>query len=386
MMMTSLWWLGAGVTLAATAYLLLALAAVAGWRPVQGPGWPTPPAVTLLKPLCGLEDGLEDALASFLSQQTYSSVQFVFGVADGGDPALALAREVSLRFPERDVAFVVNPAVHGANPKVSNLVNMARSGLAEVVAISDSDVVIGPGTLQRAIDALAAPKVGAVTALYRARPGIAGDRVRRFGAWFLDYWFLPMALLHARLAPLSVTYGPLTLIRREVLEQCGGLAVLANHLSDDAELGKRVRAAGCAIAFTPDVAETLVNDATHGELFDHELRWSRTVRGLDPLGFAASVVSHPGPLPLLLLLRPGGLAAVGILLPLLLRWLLVHLIERRFGRAQAMARPGPLAIWQRDCYCFAVWAAAFAVRRVGWRGQRLSVHSGDILMPVEGKR
>ena len=161
---------------------------------------------------------------------------------------------------------------------------------------------------------------------------------------------------------------------------------MADHLSDDAELGKRVRAAGYAIAFTPDVAETLVNDATHGELFDHELRWSRTVRGLDPLGFAASVVSHPGPLPLLLLLRPGGLAAVGILLPLLLRWLLVHLIERRFGRAQGMARPGPLAIWQRDCYCFAVWAAAFAVRRVGWRGQRLGVHSGDILMPVEGKR
>ncbi len=381
-----LWWFALVLTLAGIAYLLLVLASVAAWRPRSGPGWAQPPAVTLLKPLCGLEEGLDEALASFLSQETSSPVRFVFGVADKSDPALALAHEVASRFPQRDVVFVIDPAVHGPNPKVSNLVNMAGEGLAGVVAISDSDVVIGPGVLQRAIDALAAPGIGAVTALYRSRPGIAGHRLRTFGGWFLDYWFLPMAVLHARLAPLSVTYGPLTLIRSEVLEAAGGLAALADHLSDDAELGRRVRAAGYDIAFTPDPAETLVNDASHGELFDHELRWARTVRGLDPLGFAASVVSHPGPLPLLLLLYPGPLAVLSIFLPLLLRWSLVHLVERRFGRAGGMPKPGPIGIWLRDCYCFAVWAAAFTVARVGWRGQRLAVHGGDILKPIEGQR
>ncbi len=380
-----IWWFALALTGAAIAYLLLALAAVAAWRPRRGPGWAQPPAVTLLKPLCGLEAGLEAALESFLSQETRSPVRFVFGVAHAGDPALAMARAVAARFPQRAVAFVVDPAVHGPNPKVSNLVNMAKGGLDEVVGISDSDIVIGPGALQRAIDALAAPKTGAVTALYRSKPGVAGDRVRNFGAWFLDYWFLPMAVLHARLAPLSVTYGPLTLIRREVLQGAGGLAALADHLSDDAELGRMVRAAGYEVAFTPDIAETLANDATYDELFDHELRWSRTVRGLDPLGFAASLVSHPGPLPLLLLIYPGWISAFGIFVPTLLRWLLVHLVERRFGRAGGLARPGPIGIWLRDCYCFAVWAAACVTGQVGWRGQRLAVHRGDLLKPVEGQ-
>jgi ceramide glucosyltransferase len=375
----ALWWLAAGLTLASLAYLLLAMAAVAAYRPHLGPGWASPPKVTLLKPLCGLEEGLEAALATFLAQETSSPVRYVFGVADAGDPALACARRVAEHFSDRDVRFVANPARHGPNPKVGNLINMAKAGLDEVVAISDSDIALDTGHLQRAIDALAAPGVGAVTALYRGRPGVTGEKWRAFGALFLDYWFLPMAVLHARLAPLSVTYGPLTLVRRDVLEKAGGLEALADHLSDDAELGKRVRAAGYAIAFTPDIAETLVNDASHTELFDHELRWARTVRGLDPLGFAASLVSHPGPLPLLLLIYPGWLAATGILTPLGLRWLLARLVERRFGRAENLPRPGLLALWLRDCYCFAVWARAFGVGKVGWRGQRLTVSQGDIL-------
>ena len=41
---------------------------------------------------------------------------------------------------------------------------------------------------------------------------------------------------------------------------------------------------------------------------------------LPPIGNLATVVSHPGPVPLLLLIYPGWLAAAGILLPVVLRW------------------------------------------------------------------
>ena len=92
-------------------------------------------------------------------------------------------------------------------------------------------------------------------------------------------------------------------------------------------------------------------------LFAHELRWSRTDRGEHPIGNLATVVSHPGPLPLLLLLHPGWIAALGIVLPILLRWLLARLVERRFGRAETAARPGLIGMWLRDLACFAVWLA-----------------------------
>ena len=374
-----IWWAALGLSAAAIAYRLLAIWAVATWHPVSGPGWPGTTRVTVLKPLCGLEDGLEAALASFVGQETGQPVRFVFGAARADDPALALARRVAGSFPACSAQFVAEGAVHGPNLKVSNLVNMARGGLDDLVVISDSDVVIPPGALQAAIDALSASGIGGVTSLYRGRPGLAGEPTRSFGAWYLDYWSLPMAALHARLGALDVTYGPLTALRGEVLGQGGGLAGLAAHLCDDAALGRLVLASGMKLGFAPHVAETLVNDASPRDLFAHELRWSRTDRGEHPIGNLATVVSHPGPLPLLLLLQPGWIAALGIALPVLLRWALARLVERRFGRAQSAARIGLLGVIVRDLACFAVWLRGLTASSVEWRGRRLAVGRGGLL-------
>lgn len=374
-----IWWAALGLSAAAIAYRLLAIWAVATWHPVSGPGWPGTTRVTVLKPLCGLEDGLEAALASFVGQETRQPVRFIFGAARGDDPALALARRVAGDFPACRAEFVADGAVHGPNLKVSNLVNMARGGLDELVVISDSDVVIPPGALQAAIDALSASGIGGVTSLYRGRPGLAGEPTRSFGAWYLDYWSLPMAALHARLGALDVTYGPLTALRGEVLGQGGGLAGLAAHLCDDAALGRLVLASGMKLGFAPHVAETLVNDASPRDLFAHELRWSRTDRGEHPIGNLATVVSHPGPLPLLLLLQPGWIAALGIALPVLLRWALARLVERRFGRADSAARIGLIGVVLRDLACFAVWLRGLTASSVEWRGRRLAVGRGGLL-------
>lgn len=380
----ALWWMAAVFAVAASIYILMAVATIATWRPRNGPGWDALTPVTVLKPLCGSEDGLEEALASFLAQETASPVHFVFGAADAADPGLALARRVAERFPAQDVTFVADAQVHGGNPKVSNLINMARgspasAGAAQIVMISDADTVIAPGTLQAVIDRLATPGVGAVTTLYHARPGIGHDRVRQFGAWYVDHWFLPMQLLNARLSPVAQTYGPLTAVRREVFERIGGLTVLADHLCDDAELGRRVHEAGYEVALSPVVAETLINDAGLGDLFERELRWTRPVLGMTRSGYVASVVSHPGPLLLPLLLWPDFVSLALLLGPFGLRWLLAFQVERRFGRSPGLNRPGPVAICLRDTFCLAVWAAGFLVGRVGWRGRSLAIEDRDLL-------
>ena len=48
----------------------------------------------------------------------------MFGVRSAGDPPLQSHAEIQREFPERDIAIVVDQRIHGANYKVSNLINM----------------------------------------------------------------------------------------------------------------------------------------------------------------------------------------------------------------------------------------------------------------------
>ena len=99
----------------------------------------------------------------------------------------------------------------------------------------------------------------------------------------------------------------------------------------------------------------------------------RALRHTDPIGFYASVVSHPGPLPLLLLARPGLVAVIGILLPIILRWLLALQIVRKFGRAPGTITPDPITLWVRELFYFAEWLTAIFVSHVQWGGKRIDL-------------
>jgi ceramide glucosyltransferase len=76
--------------------------------------------VSVLKPLCGLDDSLYENLRSFCDQE-YPSYQVLFGVRCGDDPAVSVVRRLMMAFPERDLALVVSDLRLGTNPKGSLL-------------------------------------------------------------------------------------------------------------------------------------------------------------------------------------------------------------------------------------------------------------------------
>ena len=127
------------------------------------------PAITILKPLHGDEPLLEQALAT-TCQQDYPTFQIVFGVSAASDTALPTVERVRARFPMADIAIVVDPAVHGENRKVGNLINMLPAAKHGVLVIADSDVHVMSDWLRRLVDALDEPQVGLVTAAYTGIP------------------------------------------------------------------------------------------------------------------------------------------------------------------------------------------------------------------------
>lgn len=325
------------------------------------------PAVTLLKPLHGDEPLLEDALAS-CCRQDYPAFQILFGVQSLGDPALPVVERVRHRFPGVHIDIVVEPAVHGANRKIGNLINMLPRAQHDIVVIGDSDMHLAPDYLRRVVAALQQPGVGLVTSLYAGRA--ASDTLAaRLGVAYINQTFLPGALLARGLGRqdcLGATMG----LRRATLARVGGLAALADHLADDAVLGRLVRAGGEQVALARTVPTTTVPETHVPALFEHEVRWARTVKSLVPVEFALSSVQFPLFWATLCIGLTG--AAPWAFLLLAVVWIAQAQMARAINAGLNTAPP--LTIWWlpfRDMLSISVMLASYRTRRVTWRGQTI---------------
>src|SRR5215813_12952533 len=97
----------AAISLGALAYLLLAIWCVSRLAPKTLDAAAPVPATTVLKPLCGDEPRLREALLSFCQQDFPAPLQIIFGVRSPTDSAIPIARELKAQHPHLDIEIVV---------------------------------------------------------------------------------------------------------------------------------------------------------------------------------------------------------------------------------------------------------------------------------------
>jgi ceramide glucosyltransferase len=169
--------------------------------------------------------------------------------------------------------------------------------------------------------------------------------------------------------------GATMCLNRDTLALIGGFEALRNHLADDNMLGRYVRAAGFEVALAQTVVATTVPERRIAELWRHELRWARTIRSMEPVGFFWSLLQYP--LFWAVLTVPASGAAFWFLVLLAGIWAIRGIAATGIDRS-LRATPGGLAshcpIWLlplRDWLSAAEWLVSHTGRRVDWRGQAL---------------
>jgi ceramide glucosyltransferase len=333
------------------------------------------PTVSILKPLCGTEPLTEIALESFFLID-YPAFQLVFGVQNPADPVLDIVAMLRARYPERDVAVVVDATLHGSNRKVSNLINMLPAAKYETLVMSDADIHVPPYFLDRIVTALAEPGVGLVTTLYSALPGTP-HLATLLGANQINYTFLPGALL-ARTLGRQDCLGVTMALTRGVLAEVGGLQAVANNLADDQVLGRLVISRGYKLTLAQVIPATTVPEADFRALFRHELRWARTIRHLVPLPYAASVLQISLFWALLAVLGDGGSLAAWALFMLVL--ILRYVSARQIDAALNLAKSGDAWLFLvRDICSVAIFILCYIGNQVDWRGQVMRADPGAVL-------
>ncbi len=361
-----------GVALAAApaAYLGIALWAVLrrAARAVASPSvWP---AVSVLKPLCGVETGTYDCLRSFCTQ-TYSRYEIVFGVQDPADPVLAIVERLIREFPALRLRIVADRRQHGANRKVSNLINLLGAAEHDYLVLADSDIRVGPCYLDGVIAPLLDPRVGVVTTAYRAvaRPGLASW----LAATFVNDWFYPSVQVAAAFGSREFAFGATIALRRDALAAIGGFEAIADQLADDYALGEETRRIGLGTVLATVEVETLVEERSLRESLRHLLRWLRTIRAVRPAGYAASLVTFGVPVAALGTALSQGAPLAGTALG-------IAALARLVLHWRVRGRETPwwdwLALPLGDLLSLALWCWGFAARSVRWRGDRYRL-AGD---------
>jgi ceramide glucosyltransferase len=334
--------------------------------------------VSLLKPLHGEEPGLGRNLQSTFDQNHGAGVQMVFGVHDAADPARRVADALIVQHPGADAVLCIDGRRHGRNGKISNLINMAPHATQPILIVSDSDIGVPADYLERLHSVLARPEVGVVTCPYY---GVAETGFwSTLAAMGLSYHFLPNVIAGVTLKLAAPCMGSTIALRRETLARIGGFEAFADVLADDYAIGQAVRRAGLKSVVAPVLVSHSFSERSFAEFFSHELRWARTVKGVDLLGHIGSLVSHPLALALIaaVLLRFAPATFVMLAAALAARLWLMRVTEGVIG-----VKTGPWwLVPLRDMLSFLVFVSSFAGRAVEWRGVKFHVTQDGDLRPV----
>lgn len=340
----------------------------------------TPP-VTILKPLKGVDEGLEENLRSFF-RLDYPTYQLVFGVADADDPAAAVVRRLIDEHPGRDAVLVVGNPVFGLNPKVENLAAMDRHRKHDVLLISDSNVRVRPSYLRETACYLAEPGVGMVTNLF------AGVGESQYGAVLENLQlngFIAGGVATASVLGVTCVVGKSMLMPASALAAAGGFAGVRNLLAEDQALGVRVRKAGYSIRLSHHVIDN-VNHARGFKWFlNRHSRWYKIRRQMALGAFLAEPMTNLAAVGLVWALSgESGLAWGGLTLLVGLGMVRDALQTRRLRGSWPKVRHlllSPL----KDVLLLPVWFDATVNGRVQWRGHRFLVGRYTRLRAAKGR-
>lgn len=361
----------AALALGAGAYLVSAAAYLGRRR--SGRGEPIAgfaPPVSVVKPLAGLDEGLEDNLES-LYRLDYPRKLFevVFSFAAADDPAARVARRVADRHPAIRSTFVFDPREPGGNAKVNRLAAALRFARHRLVLFQDGNVRVRPDFLSRGVSWFADPRVGLVSHLFRASG--ASSLGSRLEALYLNGCLLPGTALVATVLGRPCVVGKSILVSRRALDSIGGIGALRDYLAEDYVLGREVRRAGHRVVLSTDVLETTEVAKSIRAVWARHRRWSMMRRRLATRLYLGEALASPLPWLTLALAAPSTRIRAAALALLALRWGMELAVARWSGCRMGWREVVLLPV--RDLGVAAVFWAGVVGRSVAWRGRPLVI-------------
>ena len=335
---------------------------------------PADSLVSILKPICGLDDELEQNLLSFVSLRGLH-YEVILSIEDRDDPALPIAAAAVRDHPDVFRVVVGGGAPHRGvhNRKVDRLISASRVASGEILFISDSNVRVEADDIRRTIDAFRDPRVGCASNLFVGSG--ANDVGAAVESLHLAAFVTPGCVLAAT-AGVPCVVGKSMAISRAALRAIGGFEAFRRVLAEDQAIGLAVRKAGFEVKLSSVVVRNVIVSRTLRRALDRQIRWNKIRYAFSRSLYAGEILLHPLPLAAIAILFGAPL----LLFPtvLLARIAMAAIIGEATG-----ARLRPWLMPLLDAMMFYAWFVPFFSNRVTWRGYTARIVRGTELLPVK---
>jgi ceramide glucosyltransferase len=337
------------------------------------------PPLSILKPLHGMDEGLEENLRSFF-EQDYPQFELLFAARTDDDPGLAIARRLAAEYPNRPSRFLLTGQPPIPNAKAYSLELMTESASHDILVMADSDIRAPLNLLRTLAAEFQDPRLGVATCPYRA---IAGESIwSKLEALGMNTEFWGGAFT-ARLVERGVHFaiGPTAATRKQAVADAGGWQTLSRYLAEDFVLGQFAARAGWRVILSRAIVEHRIGSQSMRANFAHRLRWNRSTRRSRPAGYAGLLFTYP--LPAALLLAATNAPLAWLILPALAirAWAAVEVAQSTLGESVRTPR-----WWWRlpiqDGLSFIFWLAGFLGREIEWRERRYLIDKKGMIHPL----
>jgi ceramide glucosyltransferase len=339
------------------------------------------PAVSVLKPVHGLDPEAYENFASFC-RQDYPQFEILFAVSSEQDPGAAPIRKLIADFPHLPIHLLVVDRQPGSNDKVNKLCAMARAAQHELLVLSDADTRVGPGYLRSLAAPFRDPNVGAATSLYTGIP--MPSLWPEMEAISIGTDFMPAVIVAQQLQGVQFALGATIAVRHECLEEIGGFEALTEEAADDYVLGNRVAARGHRVELVDGSVKTWCCLTRLTDFFTQRLRWAIMARQSRSRGYLGLIFTQGLPWTILAaFVAPTRRVAVGFFVAyVVLRLAVVWRVSWLALRDETAKRQWWIVpFW--DVFAFIVWMCSLVWNRVRWRGAVYRV-AGGRLIPIDG--
>lgn len=255
-------------------------------RPQPEPVPTAAPAVSIIRPLCGIENHIAETLRTTFVLD-YPDYEAIFCVASAGDPVIPIVDALIAEHPHRRARLLIGDERISNNPKLNNCVKGWNAATHDWIVIADSNVLMPRDYVQRLLASWQDD-----TGLVCAPP--VGSRPQNFWAE-LECAFLntyqARVQYFADTIGLGFAQGKTLFWRRAVLDDAGGIRRLAADLAEDAASTKVVRAAGLKVHLVDRPFEQPLGYRAALEVWRRQSRWARLRRACFPLFFLPEILS-----------------------------------------------------------------------------------------------